>query len=31
MSVGEQISINKTVYKEVTDQATGHVSMQPVI
>ena len=31
MTVGEQISINKTVYKEVTDQATGHVSVQPVI
>jgi hypothetical protein len=31
MSVGEEISINKTVYKEVTDEATGHVSMQAVI
>ena len=31
MSVGEQITINKTVYKEVTDEATGHVSIQPVI
>ena len=31
MSVGEEISINKTVYKEVTDETTGHVSMQAVI
>lgn len=31
MSVGEQISINKTVYKEVTDESSGHSSMQPVV
>ena len=31
MSVGELITLNKTVYKEVIDEATGHISMQPSI
>jgi hypothetical protein len=31
MSVGEEVVMNKTVYKEVIDEATGHASMQSFI